>query len=377
LSINSFLHDPSWSKVDGSAFIATGSLLVLGATRWLYVRRRKRDIYKPSVLLSEAFAAEDPDDEIEFTRPSKRKPGQISVPRWLKSLTAVLGVMCITVSVIGYLFALQGYIILSNWSDGTSRMLIGDFVGSIVCYKKALRADPSLRHSHYLIGDSLLRSGRIGSAIPELETATKGEKSDPEPSAVLGDAYQLVNKPSEAMASYHRAASLDPSSAKYPMAIANCLETLHRLDDAYQAYERAIHLEPDNYKAHMKLGALLISNGHLDEGIAHCKRAIALAPNEVLPHNTLATAYTQFGMFADAVEEYRKTISLDPKFPIAFYDYGATLERMGEYERALEAFKTCSGLKAHNTMEQSAIDKAAGEVRKLSPLVKHKTQVHS
>jgi len=43
----------------------------------------------------------------------------------------------------------------------------------------------------------------------------------------------------------------------------------------------------------------------------------------------------------------------------------------------LEAFKTCSGLKAHNTMEQSAIDKAAGEVRKLSPLVKHKTQVHS
>lgn len=369
MSIAATLREPTNMHMYAGIATASIGVAMLVLLRIHHVRANNKDIYKPSVLIDEAFG-HDEDDPGEIPLPPPGRKGRKfragKGARKLSRITTLIVVLiALAISFAGSAYALHNYTIVSNWRDGTSRALIHDYVGAIVCFKKALRADPGLRHSHFLIGDSLFRSSRVRSAIEELEIAANGEHSDPDPSAYLGDAYLLLNRPQEALKAYRKAAEIDKQSAAYQIAIASCLEQMNNLDEAYRAYEYAIKLEPDNFKAHMKLGALLVNHGHLDEGVAHCKRAIALAPNEVLPHNTLATAYAEYQMYNEAIVEFRKAISLNKKSPIPFYDYGATLERLSEWDRALEQFRSCVSMTPQNIEERQTIDKAKVEIARI------------
>jgi tetratricopeptide (TPR) repeat protein len=370
VSLNSFLHDPTWMKFNGAALLGSSGVLALVALRVKVVLRQKKDIYKPDVLLAEIYA---PDDAEEIgthgSSPTAVKPLSAS-PR-SRVITVMLALICIAVSASAFTFALRNYIILTNWQEGQSRDFIGDHVGAIVCYKKALRLDPSLRHTHLLTGIALLKSNHIRAAISEFKAASNSEDADPQPAAMLGDAYQILNMPAQAVEAYKNAAAISPRDPVPYISIGGCMEKLGRPDIAYSAYLYAVHLNPSYVPAQIKLGALLINTRHPDEGMAHLKSAISLAPRDRLAHSTVATAYAQFKMYDDAIAEYRKAIDIDSKFAVAWFNLGVTLEHMNQWERALDAFNTCTKLTPRNNAEKAAVDLSLIEVRKIEVRLKH------
>jgi tetratricopeptide (TPR) repeat protein len=379
LSLYSILHDPTWIKFDGAIALGSCGVLGLAALRFVVVRRRKKDIYQPAILIAETYAADETQDHNEPATSDEPVPDGREQPLRKRQpsrfqrrvLSAVVGIMCISVSLSAFLFALRSYIVLSNWQDGQSRDYIGDHVGAIVCYKKALRADPDLKRTHLLIGVALLKSDHVRAAIPELQTAAKDENSDPEPQELLGDAYRATDMWAEAALAYRQAAVASPRDPKYYIDIGGCMEKLHHPDIAYSAYDAAIQIDPRSKSAHIKLGSLLINTGHLDEGMAHLKKAIALAPNDVMAHSTLATAYARFRIYDSAVAEFRRAIDIDSKFNVAWFNLGVTLEHMNAWERALDAFKTCAKLTPRNNAEKDANDLARIEVSKIEIRLKH------
>ena len=363
MSLNTFFHDPTWLKVHGAIAIGTCGIPALVVLRIKTVRARKRDIYKPSVLQAETYGTDDLHEAPSAgTAPA---PSDRTSNRRRAILNLTLTTACIAAMSSCYMFALHNYIILDNWDEGNGRLYIRDYVGAIVCYKKAMRADPSLSNSHLLIGIALLKAGRARNAVTELRIAAKGDKSDTEPLTVLGDALMILKRPAEAVEAYRRAIDISPSEVGFYIALANALQEIGKPVEAYAAYEKAIDIDPRNVKAHTKIGELLIANGHMDEGLAHCRRAVALAPRDIIAHNTLATALARVGLYDEAIVEYRKSIDLDPTEPLAYYDLGATLERKNDFPNALQAFKKSATLKPRNKVEMDSIRRAQEEIERL------------
>jgi superkiller protein 3 len=245
-----------------------------------------------------------------------------------------------------YLFALRGYVILTNWQDGHERDFLGDSIGAIICYRKALRVDPTLRDTHLFIGEALYASGHVRASISELRAAAEGGQSNPAAAALLGDAYQALNQPEQAIAAYKQASALAPAAAGYQLVLGICLEKLHRRVEAMEAYERALQLEPSYALAHIRLGILLANCGRREEGLAHCKRAVILAPRSVLAHNALGTVYTLYGQYVEARAEYYKAVELNPWFLFGQANLGSALEKMNLPEQAMVHFKECMRIAA-------------------------------
>jgi len=340
------MHDPTWFKFHAGELVGGCGILGLAALRFKNIlERRKRNIVKQTAATYARF------------------PAHLMAPRNHTVRNAVITLSCIGFSALGGLFALKNYIILTNWDEGHYRDLIGDHVGAIICYKKALRMDFGLRHTHFLIGESLVRAGRVHSAIPELELAASGDQIDPLASSSLGDAYRSVNMPYEAALAYKQATTISSLDPTYYIHIGRCMEQLHRTDIAYSAYDAAIRVDPQCESAYIQLGSLLVNTGHLDEGRANLKKAISIAPRDVLAHSTLATAYARFEMYDDAIAEFRKAIGINPKFSIAWFNLGVALEHMKQWERALEAFNNCAKLSPTGAAEKRASALASNEIR--------------
>lgn len=372
MSLSHFLHDPTWLKVHAAEAVGASGLLVLLAQRLLVVRKRKRDINKPAVLLAETYGTEisEPAPQEQAQKQTAGAQG-VAVHRSIAGIA--ISIACIVVSATSLLFALSGYIVLSNWQEGLEKTYIGDPVGAIICYRKALRADPTLHHTHLLIGEALFSSGRARAAIPEIRIAADGADADSEALAVLGDVYQALNMPSEAISAYQRAAAKEPGEAQYQMVIGTCHEKLHQWHEAIDAYENALTLNPAYTLAHIRIGILLANNGRRDEGLAHCKKAAALTPNSVLAHNSLGTLYAQSGDLPNAFEEYRKTVELNPKFLIGQVNLGLTLERMNAPERALAQFRACLKVPETADGDKKLIVLVKSEIHRLESSLTHKS----
>jgi tetratricopeptide (TPR) repeat protein len=372
--LNEFLRDPTWSKVHAAAALGTLCLLFEFVRIVLEARLRKRDIYRPAALLAEIHG-HDGDEEIE-AKHGVRSLGNYR-PRPCRTLwrprpaLTALNVLCFAVSAFAYLFALRGYTILTNWQDGHEKDFLGDSIGAIICYKKALSVDPTLRDTHLFIGEALYACGRVRAAIPELQTAAKDEQRSPDAAALLGDAYQALNQPEQAIAAYKQAYALAPADAGYQLVLGVCLEKLHRWTEATKAYEKALQLEPSYALAHIRLGILLVNCGRREEGLAHCKRAVILAPRSVLAHNALGTVYTQYRQYAEARGEYVTAVELNPRFLFGQVNLGRVLEKMNLPVQALVHFKECIRIAAaekqdkQDKEERDLIVQVRSEIRRI------------
>ncbi len=365
MSFSTFFHEPTWTKVYTSAAITACGALGLVALRYRIVLARKRDIYKPAVMIDEIYGTEQPVEPVgnevqQQPDPSSNRPNSRGGLRRLIRAASIT--LCLTVMTLASALGLRYYTILNNWQEGNDRTFIGDYVGGIVCYKKALRADTSLKKTHLLIGIALLKSGKGRTAIRELEIAAKGEETDPEAPTVMGDAYMILKRPAEAVKAYKQAISITPDDPDYYVALAAALLPLQRPDEAYIAYQKAIEINPRYVRAHIKIGELLLTLGHLDEAMAHCKHAVELGPNDVAAHNTLGACYARRGQFSEAIEEYKRSVALDPHGAIAYYDLGTLLEQTKDLPHALDTFRHIQKLTPRNGGEFDAVRRAQFQI---------------
>jgi predicted O-linked N-acetylglucosamine transferase (SPINDLY family) len=91
-----------------------------------------------------------------------------------------------------------------------------------------------------------------------------------------GIALQALNKPTEALAGYDRALSIEPD---YPDALLNrgiALESLARVDEAHAAYQRGLQLQPRSQALLLKRGDTLQDLGRVDEALASYRAVLEL-----------------------------------------------------------------------------------------------------
>ena len=376
--------EPTWPRVYTSVSIGGTSLLIIAIMMWRTRKAQKRDIYKPSTLFAEAFGLES-DEGAESTAPEEpdlqksvaaprntekslswsftpEEAARVRTPRFYAA-AAVLALISSACMVL----ALISYIVLTNWDDGQRRAVIGDDVGALLCYTKALRVNPQQPKTHLLIAKSQLASGKTNAAIEELRWIVRRRPDVVDAAVILGDALETIGRPAEAVTAYQSALKVDQYNPAYLIGLGTALEQVGRLDEADTAYEKAILIDKNNVTAHCKLGSLLIITNHMDEGLAHCKKAVSLNPKSVLAQNALGIAYAHFGEFDKAILCLRKATLLSADFPVAWYDLGVIFEKMNDKARAIDSFRSCASLLPHNAAEILCVNGAKAELQKLAP----------
>lgn len=380
MNLHNFLHEPTWVSVKIGTILGTAGIVTI-AGLWLKVvwdRRKAKDIYHTATLAAATFNYEhgglegheyDDFEEDPLTTQGRVTGVEHKIGIRPRARAIALVLAAIVISVWGYGLALRNYIILNSWADGQSRDFIGDHIGAMLLYKKALRIAPNMNHTHMLIGESYTRAGKWDLAIVEFQNAIQNEDSDTTAATDLGDVYMIRNRPGDgqnAVNAYKTALKISPKDPDIEVALGSALQRTGNYQDAFVAYETAVNVDPRNARAHVQFGDMLLKLRQTDQAMAHFKRAVSLAPGYIIAHNELGACYAQSSNVAKAIEEFREAVAIDRKSSIAQYNLGVMLERNKQPDKALDAFKDCAALSSENQFELSLIRHSKDAVKRLT-----------
>jgi predicted Zn-dependent protease len=97
-------------------------------------------------------------------------------------------------------------------------------------------------------------------------------------------------------------------------------------------------LDPQNPYFECFYGMVLFSEGNIPGAREHFEKALALNPAYALAHYQLGRLLARDGKYADARDELERAATLQPDMGEAYYQLGNTYMRVGEKDKAAEAF---------------------------------------
>jgi serine/threonine protein kinase/tetratricopeptide (TPR) repeat protein len=209
--------------------------------------------------------------------------------------------------------------------------------------QQALSLQSGLPAAHVCLGTLYKGSGKYGQAVTEFEHAIQSEPSNYDAYLQLADAYDLLDKPALAEATYRRAIDLQPSYwAGY-----SWLGVFHYKRAEYakaaEMFGLVSSLAPDNVRALYNLGATYVAMGKYDDAIAVLQRSLALRPSP-RAYTNLANAYFYRRQYDLAAGMYEKSIQSKPTDALLwrnlgdgyYWTPGKREQAQAAYRRAIE-----------------------------------------
>lgn len=237
---------------------------------------------------------------------------------------------------------------------------------------RVLARNPHDAQSLHLLGLVADRRGDHRRAAQLIESAVAAEPEVGLYRYNLGNAQRMLGRAEDALASYARAAELDPDRFAAWFNLAQMHAEHGRPVQAIEAFRRALRIEPTSGEARLGLAAALVDSAHTGEnGASACAEALALVeanwshapdpsrgrfvfamalagcerwteaathleslvaahPDATEVQNQLANCYNRVGRVADAVREYRETFRRAPDFHHALTGVLGTLNAVAD-----------------------------------------------
>ncbi|HTT65069.1 MAG TPA: tetratricopeptide repeat protein [Bryobacteraceae bacterium] len=130
----------------------------------------------------------------------------------------------------------------------------------------ALRLDPKLPETHYMLGEIAIYRAQIDRAVDELKHEIALNPAFARAFYRLGDAYTRREDWEHAVPPLQRAVWLDPTYSGPYILLGKAYLKKGDLTEAEHMLRRALQMDPRNASAHYLLGRTLIQSGHAEEG---------------------------------------------------------------------------------------------------------------
>ena len=131
----------------------------------------------------------------------------------------------------------------------------------------------------------------------------------------LGLAYQLDNRPSDAILEYKVTLSLNPLVPATYSNIAALELDGGQLDEAEKTLLRLTEMAPQQAEAFVNLSVLYLRQREPAKAIAAADRAIAIKPDSAIAHFNKAEGLLEKGDVQDAIASYEQAVRLRPDLP--------------------------------------------------------------
>ncbi len=178
-------------------------------------------------------------------------------------------------------------------------------------FQRAIALAPADDQAYFYYGHWLYQAGRIGAAVPQLETAVRLNPSRLHSCELLAEAYQAIGEMQKARAAAAQALSLD----------------------AGDAVAKAILTRPAAQTADYWINASLYQyqSGDYTGCIASAKEALKLKPDSVVAYNNMGAAYAGLRQWDLAIDNERRALRINPDFALAKNNLALyTSEKLGQ-----------------------------------------------
>ena len=207
------------------------------------------------------------------------------------------------------------------------------FGRSAAYFQAEIDARPQRSWTHYMLGLSLWKAGRIDEAAAAMETAAE---LDPDSVKTFVNLARIRNDQGDYEGALEAARTALAVDAEDPNALfleGRSLFNLGRLDEAMESLTASAEIAPDNGYVQNLLGLALIRQGHAGEAVIALERASELAAEVAYIGNNLGMALELSGRASEAVAAYRRSVEIDPTHTKAVANL-ARIERRGSRHRA-------------------------------------------
>jgi tetratricopeptide (TPR) repeat protein len=216
-------------------------------------------------------------------------------------------------------------------------------------YIDVLDSDPTNADALYYVAVVACEDGQYDKGAELAERAIAAGKPQARVHNLLGQAYDRLHKPLEAIKAYDAALAVDPNFAAAHGNRASILAETGFPEEALKAYDRALALNANSGADWFNRGTLLHDMGRLQDAVGSYGHALALNPDLPQAHVANAAALMGLGRFDDALEGMDRAIKLEPALAVAHHGRAAALKGLGRDEESKAA-----------AARAAELDKAAG-----------------
>lgn len=109
-------------------------------------------------------------------------------------------------------------------------------------------------------------------------------------------------------------------------------------------WQRTVEQRPKNARAHFNLAGALLADGQTNAAIRAYHQSVELDLPYAEPYNILGNIFSQRGDLARAAKFYEAAVVLRPDFGEAHFNWGKTLEALGQRDAAREHYRVAAQL---------------------------------
>ena len=235
-----------------------------------------------------------------------------------------------------------------DYRAGAAALAQNDLNTALEDFQNVVRLAPGAEQGHSALGAVLVRIGRTGEGIHELERALAILPGDATAQLNLALAYQQEGHPAKSLPLF---AKLEAASrvTKHPLSTevlasyARALASVGQLKSAAVYMKQASAREPRNADFQNDLGTLYAQAEDWPNAKAAFTAAIESRPGFAGAHLRLALTL-QALHDPDAMQEFAKASQLAPSDPVIALEWGKALARAGQDEQALPALQHAAEL---------------------------------
>lgn len=155
-----------------------------------------------------------------------------------------------------------------------------------------------------------------------------------------GTVLLRLNRFSEALASFQRTLSAEPTNVDALLGQAGALCSLKNYPEALAAVEDALRLAPNNRQALADRAYVLLHAQHYEQSLASAVQAVSMYPDHARALNIKGLALQALGRPEEALSSYERALSIDPANADASFNASLLHLQRGEYLEGWAGFES-------------------------------------
>lgn len=227
--------------------------------------------------------------------------------------------------------------------------LNGNYLNTAIATKKAEALGPISSRDRFTLAMAYVALERPDWARPELEKLThSGEKNPLYPYWLSRLDYNDMNFTSS-LNNAHEAIKTDPAFMRGYDSQGLSYEAIGDFENAVKSFRAAAEINrkdktPSPWPS-MNLGRVLIKLNQLDEAEVSLKESLSYDPRFPQAHFQLGLLLEKANRNEDALRELQQAAHFDPTYPEPHFALGRVFKRLGEDQKAEQAWATFQELK--------------------------------
>jgi len=165
------------------------------------------------------------------------------------------------------------------------------------------------------------------------------DPASPYPIVLEAEIQIKTGQVQEALATLDRAIKVAPDYRPPYLLGGSIMTSLGKPKEAAAYLRHAVRLEPGKEDAVLHLVTTLMQLFDYEESVTVLKTLIKEKPESAVGNYYLGKVYSQMRLYREAISYYQRAIALRPDFIQAVIDMAITHEALGEYDKAIAAYK--------------------------------------